>query len=236
MPDSIIVRVKAFALLRETLGFTEISASVAPGTDVAGLLAQLAVTYPHADLPRRRFTAAVNRTFAPPDRVLLDGDEVALLPPVSGGSRKLFEISELPLSLDDVAARVVAPDRGGITLFAGAVRGITGRAETQGGPLHTDYLEYEAFPEMAEAKLAEIAAEAQARWPSVSSISIVHRVGRLNVGDTAVVIAVAAAHRQETFDACHYVIDRVKQVAPIWKKEVGPNGEAWIEGPESVVG
>jgi molybdopterin synthase catalytic subunit len=132
-----------------------------------------------------------------------------------------------------VMRRVVAPDRGGVTVFAGTVRGVTRRVGED--EIATDYLEYEAYPEMAEEALARIAAEAQARWPSVSAVSIVHRVGRLAVGDLAVVIAVAASHRQDTFDACHYAIDRVKQIAPIWKKEVGPDGSFWVEGPESSV-
>jgi molybdopterin synthase catalytic subunit len=142
---------------------------------------------------------------------------------------KLFEIVNRPISIDDVAARVGAPDRGGITLFAGTVRGVT-------GGVVTSHLEYEAYAEMAEPILAEIAAEAQARWPSVSAVSIVHRTGRLEVGDVSIVIAVAAAHRQDTFAACHYLIDRIKQIAPIWKREFGQDGAVWVEGPESTVG
>jgi molybdopterin synthase catalytic subunit len=88
---------------------------------------------------------------------------------------------------------------------------------------------------MAEASFAEIAREARERWPDIAAVTVVHRVGRLEVGDVAVVIAVAAGHRANTFDACHYLIDRIKQVAPIWKKEVGPDGAMWIEGPESTV-
>ena len=227
-----------FAALREALGFAETTVSVAPGTDIAGLMARLNELYPRAGLTAQRYGVALNRSYAPLTAVLADGDEVALIPPVSGGATgeavaKLFEISAQPLSLDDVMRRVVAPERGGVTLFAGAVRGVTKRADED--EIATDYLEYEAYPEMAEEALARIAAEVQARWPSVSAVSIVHRVGRLAVGDLAVVIAVAASHRQDTFDACHYAIDRVKQIAPIWKKEVGPDGSFWVEGPESSV-
>ena len=232
------VGVRAFAALREALGFAETTVSVAPGTDIAGLMARLNELYPRANLAAQRYGVALNRSYAPMTAVLADGDEVALIPPVSGGAAtlraaKLFEISDQPLSLDDVMRRVVAPERGGVTLFAGTVRGVTRRAGED--EIATDYLEYEAYPEMAEEALARIAAEVQARWPSVSAVSIVHRVGRLAVGDLAVVIAVAASHRQDTFDACHYTIDRVKQIAPIWKKEVGPDGSFWVEGPESSV-
>jgi len=245
MNETISIRVRAFAALRAALNMAETTLTLAPETDVAGLLARLATLYPDANLPGRRLSVAVNRAYAPPERVLADGDEVALIPPVSGGSGivgagsprpatpRRFEITERPLSLDEVAARVNAADRGGITLFAGTVRGIThaGRADET----ITDHLEYEAYPEMAEATLAEIAAETRARWPSLAEISIVHRIGRLEIGDIAVVIAVAAAHRQDTFAACHYVIDRIKQIAPIWKREVGPDGAAWVEGPEALV-
>ena len=232
------VGVRAFAALREALGFAEATVSVAPGTDIAGLMARLNELYPRANLGEQRYGVALNRSYAPMTAVLADGDEVALIPPVSGGAvnpdaAKLFEISDQPLSLDDVMRRIVAPDRGGVTLFAGTVRGVTQRAGED--EIATDYLEYEAYPAMAEEALARIAAEVQARWPSVSAVSIVHRVGRLAVGDVAVVIAVAASHRQDTFDACHYTIDRVKQIAPIWKKEVGPDGSFWVEGPESSV-
>jgi len=244
MTNQITVRIRAFAALREALGTGEIMFDVPAGTNVAGLVARVAADYPNARLDARRFTVAVNRTYAPPDHILVEGDEVGLIPPVSGGSGdaravgagspRPYEITTRPISLDEVAARVVAPDRGGITLFAGTVRGITagsGRTES----CTTDYLEYEAYPEMAEKALADIAAEAQERWPTISAVAVVHRVGRLEVGDVSVAIAVAAAHRADTFDACHYIIDRIKQVAPIWKREVGPDGSSWVEGPESLV-
>lgn len=227
------LRVRVFAALRERLGQGELALTAPDGLDVAGLQALLAEAYPALDLARQRFTVTVNRSYARPAQALHDGDEVALIPPVSGGSGrapapKLFEIVEGPISLDDAAARVLAPERGGVTVFAGTVRGVTGEQQT-------DYLEYEVYPEMAEASFAGIAAEAQTRWPDISAVAVLHRVGRLEVGEVAIAIAVAAAHRANTFAACHYIIDRIKQVAPIWKKEVGPGGALWIEGPESLV-
>jgi len=220
--------VRFFAGLREEFGASELNLDLPEGADVAVILARLNADYPNVRLTDRRFTVAVNRAFAPPAQVLRDGDEMGLIPPVSGGSAKLFEVVDGPISDDQVASRVLAPERGGITLFAGTVRGVTGSQQT-------DYLEYEAYPEMAEASFAQLAAEAQARWPDISAVAVVHRVGRLEVGDVAVVIAVAAGHRANTFDACHYIIDRIKQVSPLWKKEVGPDGAMWIEGPESTV-
>ena len=269
MSDLMTIRVRPFAGLREALGFSESTVTVPVGTDVAGLVTRLAADFPAARLTARRFTVAVNRTYAPPDRVLADGDEVALIPPVSGGSgrdelvdggpgrgapsvvappragteragteragteARPYEITDRPISLDDVAGRVAAPQHGGITVFAGTVRGVT--RPGQADEARTDCLEYEAYPEMAEAAFAAIAAEAQARWPGIAAVAVVHRVGRLEVGDTAIAIAVAAAHRAETFDACHFIIDRIKQSAPIWKREVGPDGSSWVEGPESAI-
>lgn len=227
------IRVRFFAGLRERLGQSELALDLPAGMDIARLKAHLAAGYPVLSLDQQRFTVTVNRTYARPDFELHDGDEVALIPPVSGGSTKPFEIVEGPISLDEVASRVLAPERGGVTVFAGTVRGVTQDAVT--GQQQTDYLEYEAYPEMAEASFASIAAEAQSRWPDISAVAVVHRVGRLEVGDVSIVIAVAAAHRANTFDACHFIIDRIKQVSPIWKKEVGPGGAMWIEGPESVV-
>jgi MoaE-MoaD fusion protein len=230
------VRVRFFAGMRERVGKNEVAVELPGAADVAALQAHLAANYPALHLDQQRFTVTVNRSFARPDHVLQEGDEVALIPPVSGGSAargassraKPFEIVDGPISLDDVASRVLAPELGGVTLFAGTVRGVTGEQRT-------DYLEYEAYPEMAEASFASIAAEAQARWPEISTVAVLHRVGRLEIGDVSVAIAVAAAHRAATFDACHYIIDRIKQVSPIWKKEVGPGGAMWIEGPESTI-
>jgi molybdopterin synthase catalytic subunit len=234
MAETITVRVRAFALLRDVLGSAELTVALPAGADVAALLARLAEEHPAAGLPARRFTTAVNRSYAPPETILANGDEVALIPPVSGGAAKLFEVVERPITIDEVAARVAAPENGAITLFVGTVRGVTKGRAGAAGDLITDYLEYEAYAEMAEASLEGIAGEAMARWPAVRAVSIVHRTGRLEVGEASIVIAVAAGHRQDTFDACHYIIDRVKQVAPIWKREVGPDGASWVEGPESM--
>ena len=133
---------------------------------------------------------------------------------------RLFEITEDTISVDEVVARLADPGVGGIATFVGVVRG-----ETEGR--QTRYLEYEAYPEMAEQTLRQIGDEIQERWPSVRQAAIVHRVGHLEVGETAVVIALSAAHRPELFDALRYSIDRLKEIVPIWKKEVWADGEEW---------
>jgi len=132
----------------------------------------------------------------------------------------LFEITEDTISVDEVVARLADPGVGGIATFVGVVRG-----ETEGR--QTRYLEYEAYPEMAEQTLRQIGDEIQERWPSVRQAAIVHRVGHLEVGETAVVIALSAAHRPELFDALRYSIDRLKEIVPIWKKEVWADGSEW---------
>ena len=134
--------------------------------------------------------------------------------------RKLFEIVQDPISLDEVVSRLVDPAIGAVVTFVGTVRGDTDGRQVL-------YLEYEAYPEMAEQVLAQVADEVCARWTDVQQVAIVHRVGRLQVGEVAVVIALSAAHRRQTFDALRYAIDRIKEIAPIWKKEVWADGAEW---------
>jgi molybdopterin synthase catalytic subunit len=138
---------------------------------------------------------------------------------------KLFEITAQPISIDEVSRRGISPAVGSVVTFAGVVRG-----NNQGRQVRS--LEYEAYPEMAEPILAQIGEEIRARWP-VEQVAIVHRVGRMEVGEVSVVIAIASAHRQGAFEAGSYAIDRVKQIAPVWKKEYVDGGEVWIEGPEA---
>ena len=135
----------------------------------------------------------------------------------------LFKITTQPISLDELLAGLSNPTIGAVGTFVGIVRGVTG---TEGHVV--DHLEYEAYPEMAEETLRQIGEEIRARWRTVCQVAIVHRVGELAVGEIAVVVAVFAAHRREIFDALRYAIDRLKRIAPIWKKEVWEKGAAWI--------
>jgi molybdopterin synthase catalytic subunit len=142
---------------------------------------------------------------------------------------KLFEITDQPLSLDEAARRVSRPDCGAITTFAGIVRGETATAE---GVRGTDFLNYEAYTEMAEAMMARIGEEIMQQWPKVKAVSILHRVGRLEIGEPSVVIAVATPHRGDgCFEACQYAIERLKAIVPIWKEENWSDGQVWVEGP-----
>ena len=162
---------------------------------------------------------AVNEEFAPLDRVLSDGDVVALIPPVAGGSG-VFRVSEQPLELAEVVQAVSGDEYGGIVTFTGVVR-----RRSRGKRIVR--LEYEAYRPMAERKLAEIGGQIAAEMPGVR-VAIVHRVGKLAVGELAVVIAASAPHRAQAFEACRAAIDRLKESVPIWKKEIAEDGEEWI--------
>ncbi len=133
----------------------------------------------------------------------------------------LYRIVEEPLSADAVAEAVADPAAGGIVIFSGVVR------NEKDGRL-VKYLEYEAYAPMAEAKMREIGEQVRRRWPSVKAVTMLHRVGRLEIGESSVLIAVSAAHRQEAFEACHYAIGALKQTVPVWKKEHFEDGEIWV--------
>jgi molybdopterin synthase catalytic subunit len=142
----------------------------------------------------------------------------------------IFAITEEVLDLDDLLARITLPSTGAACFFTGMVRGVTQRDD----PHETAYLEYEAYRPMAEAKMHQVADEIRQRFPSVEGIAIVQRIGRLEAGTPTVLIACSAAHRDTgVFEAARYGIDRLKEIVPIWKKEVGPGGETWVEGEYS---
>lgn len=139
----------------------------------------------------------------------------------------VFSITEDELDLDALLDAITLPSTGAAAIFTGMVRGVTSR----GDPHETVYLEYEAYTPMAEAKMKQVAAEIRQRWPSVEGIAIVQRIGRLYPRTPTVLIACTAAHRDTgVFDAARYGIDRLKEIVPVWKKEVGPDGEFWVEG------
>ena len=146
----------------------------------------------------------------------------------------IFSITEDEIDLNDLLEQITLSSTGAAAIFAGMVRGITSRDEPQNAadsPYETDYLEYEAYKPMAEAKMKQIAEEIRQRWDCVEGIAIVQRIGRLFPRTPTVLIACTSAHRdQGVFDAARYGIDRLKEIVPVWKKEVGPSGEEWVEG------
>lgn len=216
------VEILYFAVLRERAGRDRETIELAEGATVAAARAVVAARHPSLAGLLAQVRSAVNRAMARDDQALSDGDELALLPPVAGGAgpRKIA-IRPDPIDVDEVVEAARGHDRGGIVTFAGVVR-------RRGHHLpDVVRLEYEAYVEMAEAVLAEIAEEIEREQPG-TWVAIHHRIGSLAVGDTAVIIAAASAHRAPAFEACRAAIDRLKERAPIWKKEIGERGEAWL--------
>ncbi len=213
------VRVLYFAVVRERLGRDEEEVELPAAADVGAAWRELERRHPELSALRPVVKLAVNEEFAAADRALADGDVIALIPPVAGGSG-LFRVTDEALSLDEVVRAVTTEEHGGVVTFTGVVR-----RQSRGKRIVR--LEYEAYRPMAERKLAEIGAQLAAAQPGVR-VAIVHRVGKLAVGDVAVVIAASAPHRAAAFDACRAAIDRLKESVPIWKKEIAENGEEWI--------
>jgi MoaE-MoaD fusion protein len=205
----VTVRVRLFAGLRERAGWSQREIDAATVADIWRALEL-------GDEPAG-LLYAVNKEYATPDRALADGDEVALIPPVSGGA---FLLSDEPLSLDRVVDEVRDEQAGAIATFTGTTR-IQSRGRT------VTHLDYEAYEGMAERVMAEIAEGLQARY-DLSAVAIHHRVGRVGIGETSVVIAVSAPHRQDALAACKDAIDELKERVPLWKKEVYSDGEEWI--------
>ncbi len=212
-----MIKVLYFAVAREAAGLEEESIPGDAGT-VAALRAALVGRHPALAriLPRCRI--AVDQSFAADGDPVPDGAEVAVIPPVSGGSGR-FRVTGDPLSLAEVVAAVSGPERGGVVTFTGDVRGTShGRRVVR--------LEYEAYQSMAERKLAEIGEAVGAEHGAL--VAIVHRVGTLVPGEAAVVIAAAAPHRAPAFRACEAALERLKREAPIWKREVFDDGSEWV--------
>lgn len=215
------IQVLYFAVFRERLGTSAETLELDAPATVADAVAALVERHPPIAALRGRFRVARNQEFASDDEVLVDGDELALIPPVAGGSDPPYaRVLATELSLDRCLAVVRSAEAGGIVTFTGMVRRHN-RGQT------IDHLEYEAYGEMAVKEMLGLIREIEAEVPG-SKLAVEHRVGRLEIGDIAVVIAAAAPHRAEAFTACRAMIDRLKDRVPIWKKETGVSGEEWI--------
>jgi len=215
------IRLLFFAGLREALGRKEQVIEVEPGATLETLVARLHAELPALERYRSRLVISLNAQRRSFDTPLGDGDEVAFLPPMSGGSGERAWLQAQPLSLDVLLREVEGPEMGGIVTFVGTVRD-----HARGQSI--DHLEYEAYEPMAEQELRDIVAEAQQRWPK-ARVAVAHRIGRLAIGEAAVMVVASAPHRAEAFEACRYTIDTLKQRVPIWKKEFATSGSYWVE-------
>ena len=221
----VVVRVLYFAAARERAGVVADDVDVAGGSaTVADVVARVVALRPGLAPIVGQCRVAVDQAFAKPGDVVKDGAEVAIIPPVAGGARQA-RVRDAPLSVDEAIAAVQRPDAGAIVVMLGTVRD-----HVSEGGVRTDgvaRLEYEAYVEMAERVIDGIVAETEAAIAGARGF-VLHRTGRLDVGDVAVVVATSAPHRGEAFDACRRIIDRLKQDAPIWKREHRTSGVVWV--------
>jgi molybdopterin synthase catalytic subunit len=217
------VRVRLFARYREALGRERLEVDLPEGGTVESAWSAVADRHPEL-APYRPFTLfAVGQDYVSPEHRLRPDDELCLFPPVSGGggAADIYRVVTEPLSPDTIAAEVDDPGAGGVVIFSGVVRN-----ETGGRPVK--FLEYEAHAPMAEVKMREIGESLRARWSGVKRVAMLHRIGRLEIGEASVLIAVSAAHRGDAFEACRYAIDTLKRTVPVWKKEHFEDGEVWV--------
>jgi MoaE-MoaD fusion protein len=216
------IQVRYFAILREVLGRSEEVREVDEGTTAGALYDQIAVDAPRIAGLKRSVMLMVNQEYVPAGHPLQDGDELALIPPVSGGAAptRYFAVTTDPLDTQAIEQLVASPENGAILTFTGTVRdNARGKGVTA--------LDYEAYPPAAEKMLERIGDEMRERW-GIDRVAIVHRYGLLQIGEASVVIAVASPHRDEAFAACRHAIERIKEIVPIWKKEHYDDGAVWI--------
>jgi len=222
-----------FGVLKDVVGRSGETVELPDGTQVREILLYYARKAPRFEAMATSLAVSVNQEYSELDRPLHEGDEVGLLPPVSGGSagdvhdntdntEDEVRIIREPIDMEAVVARSKRSADGALVIFDGVVRNHTGGRRTL-------YLDYEAYETMALKQMESLAAEARARF-AVRGASIVHRLGRLQIGETSILIVVAAAHRGAAFDACRWVIDTLKKTVPIWKKEYFEDGAIWADG------
>jgi molybdopterin synthase catalytic subunit len=222
--NKVQVRLLFFASIKDIVGSRQIDVEIPAGSTVASLLSELETRYPRIAGYRSVLLTSVNEEYAKPETKIADGDEVGIFPPVSGGA---FQSEFYRITLEAIDARAIAtqlqrPEAGAICIFEGIVRNNSkGKA--------TRHLVYEGYETMALAKMEEIGVFVRQAW-EIDAVGIVHRLGRLEIGETSVAIIVTSAHRRASFDACEYAIDKLKKIVPIWKKEFFEDGEVWIEG------
>jgi molybdopterin converting factor subunit 1 len=223
------VRVLFFGVLKDLVGRTGESLELPDGAVVREVLSHYLSEVPRMREALASIAVAVNQEYAGAETVLRSDDEVALLPPVSGGSGKAASIVRDAIDTQGVLARIKRGEDGAAVVFEGVVRN-----QTRGR--RTLYLEYEAYEEMALDQMEGLAEQALKQF-QVREVRLVHRLGRLEIGETSVLIVVGSAHRAAAFDACRWLIDTLKRTVPIWKKEFFEDGAVWADGetfPEEI--
>ena len=219
------IQVLYFGFLRERIARRRAETmSIPEASTVNDVLDALSTAYPRFGQARGIVKLAVNEEIASPEHALRDGDVIALIPPVAGGSGPYARVTEGPPNLELILRAVTGPRQGGVVTFIGQVRG-----DTDGRPVSR--LEYEAYRPMAERNLADIVTRCELVAPDVR-VAVAHRTGLLEVGDIAVIIAAAAPHRAAAFEAARMCIELIKQETTIWKKEYGPDGADWVGAPQ----
>ena len=226
-----------FGAARDAVGHSEVDFVLVRASTAATAFEKLLEKYPDLRRFGRSLLFAVNQEYATADREVHEGDELALFPPVSGGSgsagilpastfvKDFFELTTDPIDVGAISRRVVPPECGATVTLDGYAREWTGDRRTL-------YLVYECYAPMALRELERLGREVHERF-KIAHIGIVHRTGRHEIGETSVVIAVSAPHRRAAFEACEWAIRELKRTVPIWKKEIFEDGEVWVEGEAS---
>lgn len=219
------VKVLFFGQLKDITTRSDDSLELQEGATLKDIFEHYAAQYPRLNALRSNIVIACNHHFAEVSTVVADGDEVALLPPVSGGSdriNRLFELTRDPINVANVRNRVLTPEDGALVAFEGVVRNNTkGRA--------TRFLDYECYEPMALKVMTDLGHDIAARH-AITSIAMVHRLGRMEISEISVLIVVSAPHRKPAFEAALEGINRLKKLVPIWKREHFADGEVWVEG------
>ncbi len=217
------VNVLFFGLAHDLTGFGQEQVEIPPGESLGGLLRRYETRFPRLREMAESLLTAVNQEISDRSQILHEGDEVAVMPPVSGGADDdFFRITREPIPTDTLARQMKAPEDGAVVVFEGIVRNHSRGRKTL-------YLEYEAYGPMAVRKMEEIGNAAKEQF-AIDRIGMIHRLGRLEIGETSVAIIVTSAHRRAAFEACQFAIDRLKKIVPIWKKEYFSDGAVWAEG------
>lgn len=228
--DTINLKILFFANLKEIVGAPQILLEMEQGSKVKDLKKILIAQYPGIEDYQTALLVSINQNFSFDEDLLNNQDEIAFFPPVSGGQtdeNDIFEITYDELEFNALITKAILNQTGAIVMFTGVIRGETAQADH---PVTTG-LEYEAYIPMAEAKMRQVGAEIRQQWPSIQKIFIIQRIGYMDARTPTVIVLCTAAHRNTgVFEAAKYGIDRIKEIVPIWKKEIGPDGNTWIEG------